>query len=112
MNVTPAAANVASSALGASGTYGAVQATSEVDETVYETYTIAITTDASCTNAASKAEYTLAATRDIYGAFLTNDSDMTSTSGVLMSAKKFSASRSVIADDVLSVSYVITLSTS
>jgi hypothetical protein len=111
-NVTPAAANVASTALGAAGTYGAVQATSDVDETVFEPYTTVTTATATCTNAASKAEYTLADTMTIYGAFLGNTSDMTSVAGILMSAKKFSASRAVIADDVLSTTYAITLTTS
>jgi len=111
-NVTPAAANVAATALGAAGTYGAVQATTDVDETAFEAYTIAAAASASCTNAASKAEYTMADTMTIYGAFLCNTSDPTSTAGKLISAKKFSASRSVIADDVLSITYVITLTTS
>lgn len=111
-NVTPAAANVASTALGAAGTYGAVQATSDVDETVFESYTIAAAASASCTNAASKAEYTMADTMTIYGAFLGDSSDMTSIAGKLISAKKFSASRDVIADDVLSIGYVISLTTS
>jgi hypothetical protein len=111
-NVTPAVGNVASTALGAAGTYGAVQATSDVDETVFEPYTTVTTATASCTNAASKAEYTMADTMTIYGAFLGNTSDMTATTGVLMSAKKFSTARAVIADDILSVSYVISLTTS
>jgi hypothetical protein len=110
-NVTPAVGNVASTSLGAAGTYGAIQ-TAEVDETVVEPYTTVTTATASCTNAASKAEYTMAATRTIYGAYLTDSSDMTSVAGILMSAKKFSTARSVIADDVLSISYVISLTTS
>jgi hypothetical protein len=110
-NVTPAVGNVASTALGAAGTYGAIQ-TAEVDETVVEPYTTVTTATASCTNAASKAEYTMAATRTIYGAYLTDSSDMTSVAGILMSAKKFSTARAVIADDVLSISYVISLTTS
>jgi surface antigen len=111
-NVTPAVGNVASTALGAAGTYGAVQATSDVDETVVEPYTTVTTATASCTNAASKAEYTMADSMTIYGAYLTNSSDMTSVAGTLMSGKKFSTARTVIADDVLSVSYVISLTTS
>jgi hypothetical protein len=110
-NVTPAVGNVASTSLGAAGTYGAIQ-TAEVDETVVEPYTTVTTATASCTNAASKAEYTMAATRTIYGAYLTDSSDMTSVAGILMSAKKFSTARAVIADDVLSISYVISLTTS
>ena len=111
-NVTPAVGNVASTALGAAGTYGVVQATSDVDETVLEPYTTVTTATTTCTNAASKAEYTMADTMTIYGAFLGNTSDMTSVAGVLMSAKNFSTARAVIADDVLSVSYVISLTTS
>lgn len=111
-NVTPAVGNVASTSLGAAGTYLACQATTDYDETVLEPYTTVTTATASCTNAASKAEYTIAASITIYGAYLTNSSDCTSVAGILMSAKAFSASRAVINDDVLSVTYIITLTTS
>ena len=113
-NVTPSAAYVASTALGAPGTLDACQGTTDFDiVTAYPSYTVASTATAVSTNAAAKAEFTIATTIDpIYGAFLTNDSDTTSTAGVLMSAKKFSASRSVIADDELAITYVISLTTS
>jgi len=110
-DVTPAVGNTASVHLGAGGTYGAFQATSEMDETAYPEYTAAVVSGARIsTNAASKAEFTCAATRTVYGAFLGDVSDPTVTSGHLLAAKKFTASRAVIADDVLNVSYVITVS--
>ena len=110
-DVTPAAADTAAK-LGSGNAYGACQATTDFDETVYENYTVVTTTTAACTNAASKAEYTMAAGFTVYGAFLTTDSTTTSTSGLLMSAKAFTASRAVIADDVLSITYAISLTSS
>ena len=112
LNVTPAVGNTSSVHLGAGGTYGAFQATSEMDEAAYPEYTAATveSTARIATNAANKAEFTCAATRTVYGAFLTDDSDPTSTSGHLLAAKKFDASRAVIDGDVLNVGYVITVS--
>lgn len=110
-DITPAEADTAAK-LGSGNAYGACQATTDFDETVYEPYTVVTTTTAGCTNAASKAEYTLAGSITVYGAFLTSDSSTTSVAGLLMSAKRFTASRAVIADDVLSISYVISLTSS
>ena len=110
-NVTPAAANTSSVHLGAGGTYGAFQATSEMDESTYPEYTAAAISGARiATNAANKAEFTCAATRTVYGAFLTDDSDPTSTSGHLLAAKKFDNSRAVIDGDVLNIGYIVTVS--
>ena len=110
-DVSPAVGDTAAAKLGAAGSYGAFQATSEMDETVYPEYTAAdISAARIATNAANKAEFTCAATRTVYGAFLTDDSDPTSTSGHLLAGKKFTASRAVIDDDVLNISYIVTVS--
>jgi len=111
LDVTPAVGNTAAVHLGAGGTYGAMQATTEIDEATYPEYTAAAISAARiATNAANKAEFTIAATRTVYGAFLGDDSDPTGVAGHLLAAKKFTASRDVIDNDVLYVSYVITVS--
>jgi len=113
LNVTPAVGNTAAAALGAAGTYGGLQATTEMDEATYPSYTTATTALATITNAvAGKAEFTIAATRTIYGAFLTTDSDPTSVAGTLMSAKKFGTARAVVDDDEVSITYTISVTTS
>ena len=110
-NVTPAIGNTASVHLGAAGTYNECQ-DAEYDDpgTNRPAYTTVTTATAACTNAASKAEFTIASTLNVYGAGLTNTQAKTDTSGELMCAKLFAAHRAVIDNDVLSVSYVITLS--
>ena len=112
-NVTPALADTAASRLGASGTYGECQdADYDSPATNKPAYTIASTSTASCTNAASAASFTMNASITVYGAFLSTAAAKTATTGTLFCAKAFSSSRAVIADDVLSVTYVISCTTS
>ena len=113
-NVTPAVGNTAAVHLGAAGTYGACQDADYDDPaTNCPSYTTADTATASITNAVGgKAEFTIADDIDIYGAYLTTIQTKAGTSGYLMSAKKFSDKRDVIADDTLSVTYVVSLTTS
>ena len=113
-NVTPAVGNTAATCLGASGTYGACQdADFDDPATNYPPYTTADTDTASITNSvAGKAEFTIAASITIYGAFLSSIQAKTGTSGYLMCAKKFSSSRAVIDDDILYVTYTISATTS
>jgi len=113
-DVTPAVGNTAAVHLGAAGTYGACQdADYDSPATNCPAYTTADTDTASITNSvAGKAEFTIAATITVYGAYLTTIQAKTGTSGYLASAKKFGASRAVIDDDILSISYSITLTTS
>jgi hypothetical protein len=112
-NVTPAVGNTAAVHLGAAGTYGAVQPTTDIDEAAYQSYTTADTATASITNSvAGKAEFTIADTITIYGAFLGSSSDPTDTSGYLMSAKKFTSARAVVDDDEVSITYAISVTTS
>lgn len=112
-NVTPAAADTAASRLGASGTYGECQdADYDSPATDKPSYAVAATATASCTNAASPASFTMNAGITVYGAFLSTAAAKTATGGTLMCAKKFTAARAVIADDVLAVTYVISCTTS
>lgn len=112
-NVTPAVGDTAATKLGAAGAYGECQdADYDSPATDKPSYTIATTSTATCTNAASPASFTIAGSITVYGAFLSTSKAKTATDGYLMCAKKFSASRAVIDDDVLSVTYVITATTS
>jgi len=112
-NVTPAVGDTAAAKLGAAGAYGECQdADYDSPATDKPSYTIATTSTATCTNAASPASFTIAGGITVYGAFLSTSKAKTATDGYLMCAKKFSASRAVIDDDVLSVTYVITATTS
>ena len=110
-NVTPAVGNTAAVHLGAAGTYNEGQ-DAEYDNpaTNRPAYTTVTTATAACTNAASPAAFTMASGLNVYGAGLTNTAAKTDATGVLMCAKLFSAVRAVIDNDVLSVTYVITLS--
>lgn len=112
-NVTPAVGNTASACLGAAGTYGECQdADYDSPATDKPSYAVASTSTATCTNAASAASFTIAGSITVYGAFLSTVAAKTATTGCLMSAKKFSTARAVIDDDVLSVTYAITCTTS
>lgn len=112
-NVTPAVGDTAAAKLGAAGTYGECQdADYDSPATDKPSYTIAVTSTATCTNSASAASFTMNAGITVYGAFLSTGAAKTATTGYLMCAKKFTSSRAVIADDVLSVTYAISCTTS
>ena len=64
----------------------------------------------SITNSASKATFTINATKTIYGAFLVSASAKSATTGTLFSASQFGASKSVVALDQLLVTYTINAS--
>jgi len=110
-NVTPAIGNTAAVHLGAAGTYNECQdAEYDSPATNRPAHTTVTTATATITNAASKAEFTIASTLTVMGAGLTNTAPKTDTSGALMCAKMFGTSRDVIDNDVLSVTYEITTS--
>lgn len=113
-NVTPAVGNTAAVCLGAAGTYGECQDADYDDPaTDKPSYTTATTAIATITNAvAGKAEFVIAASITVYGAFLSTVAAKTATTGYLMSGKKFTASRAVVDDDELLVTYAISLTTS
>ena len=112
-NVTPAAGDTAAAKLGAAGTYQECQDADYDDPATNKpSYNTAASAAAVTTNSANKAEFTIAASITVYGAFLGDEQAKTATNGTLMCAKKFSASRAVIDDDVLYVTYQITASSS
>jgi hypothetical protein len=57
------------------------------------------------TNSASKAQFTFNSTKTIYGAFLVSASAKSATTGTLMAASKFTASRPVVNLDELLITY-------
>jgi len=112
-NVTPALGDTAVAKLGAAGTYGECQdADYDSPATNKPSYVSVDTATAVITNAASKAEFTIAASITVYGAFLSTAQAKTATTGTLMCAKAFAASRAVVDNDVLAVTYQITASSS
>lgn len=112
-NVTPAVGNTAAACLGAAGTYGECQdADYDSPATNKPAYTMASTTSAVATNTASKATFVMNASITVYGAFLSTAIAKTATTGTLFCGKAFTASRAVIADDELAVTYQLTLTTS
>ena len=113
-NVTPAVGNTAAACLGAAGTYGECQDADYDDPATNKpSYTTATTAIASITNAvAGKAEFVIKDTITVYGAFLSSVAAKTATTGYLMCGKKFTASRAVVDDDELLITYAITLTTS
>jgi hypothetical protein len=112
-NITPAAADT-SAKLGAAGAYLECQDADYDDPLTNKPgYTTADTATATITNAvAGKAHFVMAASITVYGAFLNTDAAKTAATGYLTAAKKFTASRSVIADDELDVSYSISVTSS
>jgi hypothetical protein len=112
-NVTPGLTDTSAAALGAAGTYGECQdADYDTPLTNKPSYTIASTSTATCTNAASAASFTMAGSITVYGAFLSTEAAKTATTGTLMCAKKFSASRAAIDNDVLAVTYAVSCTSS
>jgi hypothetical protein len=57
------------------------------------------------TNSANRATFNINATKTIYGAFLISDNTKSGTTGTLMAASRFSASRNVVSGDDLLITY-------
>jgi hypothetical protein len=57
------------------------------------------------TNSASRATFTMNATKTVYGAFLVSASAKSATTGTLMAAAKFSTSKAVVDNDELLITY-------
>lgn len=112
-NVTPLVTDTAAAALGSGGRLTeCLDADYDAPLTNRATYTIATTSTAACTNSASKAEFTIAASTTVYGAFLATSQAKTATTGTLICAKRFTTSKVCEADDQLAITYGITLTTS
>lgn len=63
-------------------------------------------------NIASRATFTINATKTIYGGALISASAKSATTGTLFAAVRFSAARAVVAADELAVKYTVTLTSS
>lgn len=59
------------------------------------------------TNTASKAAFTINATKTVYGAFLISNSTKGGTTGTLFAISRFAVSRAVVAEDQLLVTYTV-----
>lgn len=82
------------------------------DEATRVAYDEAAAASKSITNSASKATFTINATKTIYGAFLASASAKSATSGKLFSAARFASSKSVVDDDQLLITYTFTAASS
>lgn len=112
-NVTPAAGDTATAKLGAAGTYGECQdAEYDVPATNRPEYIDVASSAGVMTNAASKAQFTIASSITVYGAIMTDKQPKTDTTGVLLAAKKFTNSRAVVDNDELYVTYQVTATSS
>lgn len=80
------------------------------DEATRVAFDEAAAASQSITNSASKATFTFNATKTIYGAFLASASAKSATTGTLFSATRFSASKAVVDDDQLLLTYTFTAS--
>jgi hypothetical protein len=99
-NITPVAGDTAAS-------NGWTETTTQYDEANRPTWVEAAPSGQQVTNSASKATFTMNATLTIYGALLIADNVKGGTTGPLMSASKFAASRSVVDNDQLLITYTI-----
>lgn len=80
------------------------------DESTRAEYVEAAASSQSTTNAASKATFTMNATKTVYGAFMVSASAKSATTGTLLSAARFGTAKSLADDDQLLVTYVFNAS--
>ena len=73
------------------------------DESTREAFTAGTVASGAVDNSASRAEFTLSATKTIYGAFMSSVATKSATSGSLVSAAKFASPKSGDDGDVLRV---------
>lgn len=116
-NATLGGSDTASAKLGnaSSGYQECTTGTYYDDPSTRDTYTPnAVIDNGVISNSDSKCEFTMNSSFTVYGAFLTTTSGKTDATGKLLSAKEINSStgRSVIADDVLSIQYDITATSS
>ena len=77
------------------------------DESARPEYVEAASSAKSITNSASKAVFTMNATKTVYGAFLCGLSTKGGDATPLFAAARFGSSRSVVATDILQISYTV-----
>lgn len=80
------------------------------DEATRQAYDEAAVSAQSITNSASKATFTMNASKTIYGAFLASASAKSSAAGTLFSAARFGTAKVVAAADQLLLTYTFTAS--
>lgn len=102
-NYTPLAADTAATFPGS-----ATESTAYAEST-RQAYTTVAASGGVLTNTASKAAFTMNATKTIYGGFIASASAKSATTGKLLSAAKFSASKAVESGDVLNITATMTL---
>lgn len=102
-NYTPVATVTASSVVADSTE---APATTDYDEATRQEYVEAAASSQSTTNSASKATFTMKTTITVYGAFLISSSS--GSTGTLLAITRFSTSRAVIDNDVLTITYTLT----
>ena len=81
------------------------------DETVRETWSEGGVSSKSISNSGNRAEFTMNATKTVYGASLVSEAhkgDVTSGEGVLFCSSQFATSKAVEDDDVLKVTVTLT----
>lgn len=107
-NYTPIAANVMSTFPGAGV---ANEVTTEYSEVARQPWTYGVPAANSVTNAASPAVFTFTpASTVVFGAFMSSSSVKGGTTGTLLAATKFPASRTLLTTDSLTVTYTISAS--
>jgi hypothetical protein len=79
------------------------------DEATRPEYEEAESTAKLTTNSADRATFTINATKTIYGMFLISTNVKGADGGVLFGAARFASSRAVIDNDVLLVSYSVSI---
>lgn len=82
------------------------------NETTRPTWIEAGSTSQTITNSASPTAFTFNASETVYGAFLISNNTKGGTTGTLIAASKFAASRSMLDTDVLNVTYTLSASSS
>ncbi|UOF79364.1 hypothetical protein [Caudoviricetes sp.] len=86
------------------------EATTEYTEANRPTWVEAGVTSKTITNTLSPAVFTFGTPITIYGAFLVSTNVKGGTTGKLAAASKFTSSRAMLANDVLNVTYTLTIS--
>lgn len=82
------------------------------DESTRVAYVEAAPSGGVITNSASRAVFTINASKTLYGAALLSASAKSSTSGTLLAAARFSSSRAVVDNDEVACAYSLTLTSS
>lgn len=85
------------------------EATTQYNETARPIWTQAGVVAKSITNTASPAVFTFNADTAIYGAFLANSSAKGGITGKLAAASKFSSVRSMLINDILNITYTLSI---